>query len=974
MTVAAKKDSDLHFHTPTLTKWFALASIALLVSVVWTVLDDHNRQWKKIQQGFIEYDVEKTKGEIDAARAELPQAEIGALENQIWDAQEDLADQREGRREAEAVLRSAEDRVYRLDQTWRNAKAYYATARYQFEQARLHAAPDLARTQEEYERLRAEVDRWVNELQEATAARDLAQEAVDSFSAEILEAEKQIASLEQGVSRLQTKLESIEPWWGTEYLLNEPLLDVMAPSLKIRQVVLDGLDQDMNYMSIPRVDRCMTCHMAIDKAGYEDAPPPYTNHPRLDLFVADGSPHPMGRFGCSTCHYGRDRSLDFARVTHIPANEEQEEEWTEEYGWHEPHLWDFPMLPSKYTGSTCFKCHMEQDRVPGSEPAREAEDFFATFGCYGCHVAEGYDGLRKVGPSLTNVATKIPDKDWTYRWIESPRGFRPKSRMPHFWNVENNSAQNDLPYNHAEMRGIVEYLYDASGTLSYEGLAGRGDAADGEVLVKTVGCMGCHVTGDDPDDQVLPRLDRRRFGPSFEGIGSKSTPEWIYNWIQSPKSYWPDTRMPDLRLTEREALDITAYLMTLRKDSFMRSPIPAPQIEARDEMLLEFFQAKMTKAEATERLGSMSDRERWVLTGERMIGTYGCFGCHDIPGFEDAKTVSIELSDEGSKSVHRFDFGHIHIPHTRHDWLATKIQNPRIFDRGKVKTRSEYQKMPDFGFTDGETEIGTTSLLSFVKDEIPKRMRKNLDPRETALEAGRRLTRDRNCRGCHELEGEGRAIFPVLARNFLAEGLNETDAVAQAEGYAPPPITVEGAKVEPDWLFHFLKDPSTIRGWLQVRMPTFDFTDEETNTLVSYFNALSEQVYPFKTYDDLRMTRHERTAAEQLVSRDYFNCFACHQQGEVAAITGPASQWAPNLSLANGRLQPDWIEDWMKDPQAIQPGTRMPTYFDPADYESSGPPDILGGDEDAQVRTIMKWVIDLGGPPPTSSTGAAARK
>ena len=94
----------------------------------------------------------------------------------------------------------------------------------------------------------------------------------------------------------------------------------------------------------------------------------------------------------------------------------------------------------------------------------------------------------------------------------------------------------------------------------------------------------------------------------------------------------------------------------------------------------------------------------------------------------------------------------------------------------------------------------------------------------------------------------------------------------------------------------------------------------------------------------------------------------------MAAVAGPVSLWAPNLSLSNGRLQPDWIEDWLKDPQAIQPGTRMPTYFDPADYASSGPPDILGGDEDAQVRTIMKWVIDLGGPPPTSSTGAAARK
>ena len=42
---------------------------------------------------------------------------------------------------------------------------------------------------------------------------------------------------------------------------------------------------------------------------------------------------------------------------------------------------------------------------------------------------------------------------------------------------------------------------------------------------------------------------------------------------------------------------------------------------------------------------------------------------------------------------------------------------------------------------------------------------------------------------------------------------------------APPLLTPEGAKVQPDWLYAFLQGPITIRPWLNVRMPTFGLDD-----------------------------------------------------------------------------------------------------------------------------------------------------
>ena len=45
---------------------------------------------------------------------------------------------------------------------------------------------------------------------------------------------------------------------------------------------------------------------------------------------------------------------------------------------------------------------------------------------------------RKVGPSLRRIAEKT-NEEWVRRWIQSPRGFRPDTKMPHFYNLSNNS-------------------------------------------------------------------------------------------------------------------------------------------------------------------------------------------------------------------------------------------------------------------------------------------------------------------------------------------------------------------------------------------------------------------------------------------------------------------------------------------------------------------------------------------------------
>ena len=51
---------------------------------------------------------------------------------------------------------------------------------------------------------------------------------------------------------------------------------------------------------------------------------------------------------------------------------------------------------------------------------------------------------------------------------------------------------------------------------------------------------------------------------SFIGGVLPNTPDNMVRWIRAPHRFVPDGAMPDLGVTDRDALDIAAYLESLR--------------------------------------------------------------------------------------------------------------------------------------------------------------------------------------------------------------------------------------------------------------------------------------------------------------------------------------------------------------------------------------------------------------------------
>ena len=162
-----------------------------------------------------------------------------------------------------------------------------------------------------------------------TATRDGLRQQIAAFRQEVTTIEDELSALTGETERLAGRVADLEPSLINDYLLNLPLLDFMAPTITVRQVMTPNIVDDVNFIRVPKLDRCETCHLAIDRVGYEEAEQPFRTHPKLDVYVGSASPHPIATTGCTVCHEGMGQSISFVDAAHTPATEAQAAQWEE---------------------------------------------------------------------------------------------------------------------------------------------------------------------------------------------------------------------------------------------------------------------------------------------------------------------------------------------------------------------------------------------------------------------------------------------------------------------------------------------------------------------------------------------------------------------------------------------------------------------------------------------------------------------
>jgi mono/diheme cytochrome c family protein len=890
---------------------FLLSAVALLVTGIWAVWNDNisRRPWKLFQHEFRELEYKRAQDALAEAQTHLEgDPQYQDLQKQLVAARQNLTQGETAKQIADrqAKLAALGKRLAVVDLDLRFVKSELEEAWYELDHAREGGEPEEPR--------RARIDKLEAHRVETKKAFDELNLEKDRLESEVKELQAGVKTIEDKIAEVGAERTKLEQKVDAMVVLHVgPIKMLQVP--RIEQAVIEEYDRNAYNQPVARVDRCVSCHTGIDKPGFEDQPNPFKTHPDREHLLGK---HPTDKFGCTPCHDGQGASVNSVAQAHgdVP-------------------FWEHPLLRGEKVQARCAKCHMDVADIDHTDHIATGQKLFENLGCSGCHLVEGLEDLPKVGPYLRRIGAKV-DPSWLERWVTNPHEFRPSTKMPNFLIAPEQGT------------AIAAYLLKASGKESEEWLAQYPQPAGvdpsnaalvtrGREITESVGCKGCHGfsasehgprlgTGTDETDPTVPAgqgsqlRTSKDIAPNLANIAEKTSGRWIYHWLKNPRHFSPVSRMPSLRLSDDEAAAVTSYLLTLGA----RKPEPA------------------------ERLAALSQADT-IADGEKLVRKYGCAGCHDIPGMENESRIGVELSAFGSKSVEELFFGERYdISHSWDDWTFNKIKTPRTYATERIE-----QVMPQFDLPAEDIKELQVYLTSRNEHVVPVKYRyKPTDAAQKQIVDGERLVTKYNCTGCHQIEGKGGFI-----RAFYQDNLQ----------LAPPVLHGEGAKVQSDWLFSFLKSPVPIRPWLKVRMPTFNLSDEDASAIVAYFTARAHKDIPFVYVDSGAIPAENIAAGKQLMSPDYFNCFSCHVQGDKNP-EGPPEGWAPNLAMAKHRLNPDWIIQWLHDPQKVQPGTKMPSFY------PGGPDDIFGGDEERQIRAIRDYLMVLGTPEGSGSRTQMAQR
>ncbi|HEV2764940.1 MAG TPA: c-type cytochrome, partial [Pyrinomonadaceae bacterium] len=431
---------------------------------------------------------------------------------------------------------------------------------------------------------------------------------------------------------------------------------------------------------------------------------------------------------------------------------------------------------------------------------------------------------KKVGPNLKDVRLKLR-KEWIPVWLQDPQKFRPGTKMPTYWRIDGEGGtNNDKKREEEERKAIAAYLWQES----FDGRVARqpqGDAAKGKELFDSRGCLGCHSIGE-PGQEI-----GGRFAANLTRVGEKASYDYIVRWIHNPRERWqpycpvhkrdltPDdyakhnkpfvfnsansrcpedgaelqvqnmTVMPNFRLSDQDTRDIASYLFSLSRD------VSYPDASYMDDPNL---------------------KEK----GRALIKTYGCAGCHEMKGFEDEQRIGKELTTEGATPLERLDFAllthdaergidpydhdkKVEPWYNRRGFFENKLKEPGIYDRGKEKEAKDMLRMPRPYLTDEWRNALVTFLLGSVGREganVPRSFFYNATDRQRDIQEGWWVIKKYNCTGCHSIQVGQKSVLSDIA--FYAEG------GALGRENLPPGLMTEGARVNPNWLLSFLRDPS----------------------------------------------------------------------------------------------------------------------------------------------------------------------
>jgi cbb3-type cytochrome oxidase cytochrome c subunit len=521
--------------------------------------------------------------------------------------------------------------------------------------------------------------------------------------------------------------------------------------------------------------------------------------------------------------------------------------------------------------------------------------------CVACHKPS--DAVKLSMSLITRPGPRLTDAGerlnaaWIYHWLDNPQAIRPEAVMPRLFG--------DDEHGRLERYAVAVYLASQGHPLAAEPVEGESQlVARGERLYNQTGCIVCHE-----------RHGSQEARATLHGLCQKTTHTSVAAYLQNPASVDPAGRMPSLSLDKADATSLALYLIRRDEPTMKSLNLPAaPAVAGLQEALgaAEKSGGELSAEEAVK-LATEPVETRLAALGRQVMVSKNCAACHEFTPAGEKKPLDRTFAVNDFAAIAKAPAG------------------------GCLGNHSADGKVPQFG-----PMLDRRAVVEFLKQSLAA-------PGSPAPGEFARLTLARlNCTGCHQRSGFGGLTKDVVAK------IAENASPEMAEMVSPPPLTDVTDKLLATYIDAVLFDGRRSRPWMSLRMP--QFSKPMIAVVPAGLAALDGDPLrhePQRFADDKAMDDAGRT----LVGAKGFGCTKCHDMlGKPSGGTR-----GPDLSLVADRVNFDWFDRWMIDPQRIQPGTRMPTVFlnGVSPYKN-----ILDGNAERQRRAIWSYLSHSKSLPP----------
>ena len=491
-------------------------------------------------------------------------------------------------------------------------------------------------------------------------------------------------------------------------------------------------------------------------------------------------------------------------------------------------------------------------------------------------------------------------------------------------------------------------------------------------------CVKCHA---EKLGSLVPELSMD--APAFDGIGLRRNYDWLAKWILDPKATRASVHMPKLlhgAKAKEDAEAIAAFLVTLKTEPVVPSDSKALPFGYNAKAIDEISKRSGVNGKAVTGDGNDTpadqNQERKAIF-ERLH----CIGCHNTPGQKETDPSKISLKH-----------------------VAQKFSDGKLAEFLKAPEKHfAWIRMPNFKLADAEAKEIAELLLKDADKVDAKPV-----PRELAiLKRGPDLVRDLGCLNCHAAKIVNRfstvslAKLAKEAKGCLAEKrddkskapdfaftVKEREALvafvktdfSSLSRHAPlefaaretrllnctachgqieliPPLDVLGGKLKPEWVASFIAgEPFKVRAdqhpkgelWVEARMPAFHSRAKRLAEAMAM-----QQGYAPKTPKERAIDEEAAKIGHKMIGMDNgLSCINCHAVNDLPALAVFESEGV-NLGLTSARLMKPYFFRWLRSPLAIDPGSKMPTYFEDG---KSALTDYYGGDGEKQINALYEYI------------------